>query len=446
MFENLFNLHLHPKTMKIFIQTYGCTLNQSDSEVMAGLLSQEGHKIVKTEDQADLVIINTCTVKDPAEKKCLYKLRHLKKPVVITGCVPQADINNELWKKYSVVGVKQLKQIAYVAEETLKGNVVHFFGDSKDQRLNLPKVRKNDFIEIIPLCCGCLGECSYCKTRHARGSIVSYKPSAIIKQLKTALKEGIKEFHLTSQDNGAYGLDINTNLPELLRSILAIKGDFRIRLGMINPEHTLVYLDQLIKIYQHEKMFKFLHLPVQSGSNKILKLMKRKYKKEDFIKIVNAFKKAIPELTLATDVICGFPGESESDFSETVEILKKTKPSILNISKFFSRPGTQAAILEQEETGIRNTKIKKKRSKVIHDLSLKLRQNDSWMGWQGEVLVDDIGKYNSLIARNDFYKLVIIKKKGYLGKKIKVKIIETHMDYLVAEILTQKQPDRKAGC
>jgi len=407
--------------MKIFNKTFGCTLNRSDSEVMAGLLKKEGYKIVDDEDKADLVIINTCTVKGPTENKFYRYLKNIKdKKIIIAGCIPQADPELKILEKYSLIGVNQLVKIGFVVEKTLKGNTVKLLKKEHNPRLNLAKIRKNPVIEIIPICEGCLGEpCAYCKVKQARGSLFSYDKSVIIKQAENALKDNIKEIWLTSQDNGCYGLDINTNIVELLKDILKIKGDFKIRLGMINPNFALRFLDELIEIYKNKKMFKFLHVPVQTGNNKILKLMKRKYTVEDFFKIINKFRKEIPDITISTDIICGFPTETEQEFLDSYNLIKEIKPDVLNINMFWPRSKTKAAEMKQ----ILSRDIKertRKLTKLFHEIALE--QNKKWIGWEGNVIVDDYGKNNTFIARNYAYKQVILEGNYKLGQKVKVKI------------------------
>lgn len=420
--------------MKIFIRTFGCTLNQSDSEVMAGFLAKAGHKLVEDVDKAELVVFNTCTVKDNPEKRFFSELEKVKqknKMVVVAGCIPQADQHNELLKHVSLLGVKSLDKIVEVVEETKKGNVVRMLRDSKNQRLNLSKVRKNNVVEIIPLSIGCVGECSYCKTRFARGELMSYDVRAIKKQFEAAIKDGVKEVWLTSQDTGAYGKDIGSNLLLLLKELLSVKGDYRVRLGMLNPNHALEFLDELIDVFKHPNMFKFVHLPVQSGSNKILKLMNRKYKVEDFVKIVKKFRKQIPKITISTDIICGFPGESDEDFEKSHDLLKQLKIPVVNITKFCPRPGTPANKMKKLDT-----KIIKKRSKNLAELQEKIVDNKEWLNWKGRIIIDEIGKNNSFVGRNDYYKPVVLKNvKLKLGDVVEIKVNRVLRNYLEAGLV-----------
>ena len=418
---------------KVWFKTYGCTLNYSDTEVMKGLLQKAGFREAADQAGADLIIFNTCTVKDPAEKKFLYELSKTKKPVVIAGCVPQAGI--ERFNNYSVIGVRQLHKIVEVVEETLKGNVVHLIDLQRNKRLNLPKIRRNKLIEIIPTCNGCLGECAYCKTRLARGELCSYSPREIKKQFEDAVNEGIKEIWITSQDNGAYGKDIRMSLAELMKQLLETKGNYKIRIGMINPNFFMEDFDALIKNFKNDKVFKFVHLPAQAGNDRILSLMKRRYTRAEYIELIDRIMKEIPDITISTDIICGFPGETEKEFRESIELIKRTKPGVLNISKFYARPGTSAASMKQLDTKI--IKRRSKELKMVYN-QLALRQNQRWVGWTGEIYIDEKGKNNTFIGRNFAYKPVIVKNKkncDLFGKTVKIKVENVTSYDLKAKII-----------
>jgi len=420
--------------MRIFIRTFGCTLNQSDSEVMAGLLVRAGYELVSNSAEADLVLFNTCTVKDNPEKRFfseLKKARLLGKRVVVAGCVPQADPGNELLRGVSVVGVRNIHRVVEVVEEAMRGGVVRMLGFNNNPRLCLPKIRRNPVVEIIPLSMGCLGECSYCKTRFARGRLMSYDSRAIKKQFELAVKQGVREVWLTSQDSGAYGKDVGSSLPVLLKELLSVEGDYKVRLGMLNPEHALEYLDDLIEIYKHPNMFKFVHLPVQSGSNRILRLMKRKYLVEDFVWVVKSFRRAIPRITIATDIICGFPGETEEDFEMTYKLLEELRIPVVNLTKFCARPGTPAKRMKQLDT-----RIIKERSKILVALQSRIIDNKEWLGWEGSIIIDEVGKQNSVIGRNDYYKPVVIRNaKLSIGSVVSVRVIRVMQNYLEAVLV-----------
>ncbi|MEE9525582.1 MAG: tRNA (N(6)-L-threonylcarbamoyladenosine(37)-C(2))-methylthiotransferase [Candidatus Woesearchaeota archaeon] len=412
---------------KIYIKTYGCALNKSDSETMAGLLKEAGFEVVNDVDDAFIVIINTCTVKGPSETKFYKYLKKLKKEykykkIIIAGCIPQTDPSK--LKKHGLIGTSQITNIVQLVEEVLNDNPIPMLEKKELPRLNLPKIRKNPVVEIIPICEGCLGSCAYCKVRAARGKLRSYPKEEIIEQARKAiLKDRIPEIWLTAQDTGCYGKDIDSSLPELLKEIIKIPGEFKIRLGMLNPNYAYEFLDELIEIFKSEKMFKFLHAPVQSGSNEILKAMKRKYTVEQFNEIIDKFKAAIPNITIATDIIVGFPGETEKQYQDSLDLIKKITPDVLNRSRFWPRPKTPAAKMENRVPG----PIIKHRSGLMSSIftNIARMQNEKWLGWTGIVLVDEIGKDDTKVARNFAYKPIIIPGKYKLGDKLKVRVNKT---------------------
>jgi threonylcarbamoyladenosine tRNA methylthiotransferase CDKAL1 len=217
--------------------------------------------------------------------------------------------------------VQQIDQAVFVVEETLRGNKIHLFKDAKENTstghrkaggapLNLPKIRRNPYIEIIPINTGCLNQCTYCKTKHARGDLGSYEPSEIIDRVNAVLSEGVKEIWLTSEDTGAYGKDINTNIVVLLQGIVKAmeqheNKDAMLRVGMTNPPYILEHLDGIAPLLAHPRVYSFLHVPVQAASNRVLNDMRRLYVKEEFMHVVDFLKEKVPGITIATDVICG---------------------------------------------------------------------------------------------------------------------------------------------
>lgn len=410
--------------MKVYIKTFGCSLNQADSEAMAGLLEKEGNYLVEDPKEADLIIINSCAVKNEAESKLFREIRkHKDKKIIVAGCVPQANPNymKDKLKDYSVVGVNQLDHIADAAKKTLEGQLIQITGKEKKERLLFPTHRANSLVEIVPICEGCLDSCTYCKTKHARGKLYSYRPKDIRAKVFRALEEGVKEVWLTSQDNGCYGFDIKTDAAELINELCkdGPTKDFKLRFGMANPHHIIKIQEKLIGSFKNPQVYKFLHIPIQSGSNKVLKDMNRRYSAKQYLDIVKAFRKEIPEMTVSTDIIVAFPTETEEDFKETLKIIGQSKPEIVNISRFWPRPNTPAAKLKQVDS-----KIAVRRSKETRDLCnrISLDRNKKYIGKELEVLVTEIGKNNTMKCRSDNYIQVITKKKCRLGQRIKVKI------------------------
>jgi threonylcarbamoyladenosine tRNA methylthiotransferase CDKAL1 len=259
--------------------------------------------------------------------------------------------------------------------------------------------------------------------------------------MESALKQGVKEIWLTSQDNGAYGKDIGSSLPALLDELLKIKPigvkpddagemSYMIRIGMINPNHALEFVDELVRILNHPNVFKFVHIPLQSGSNRILKLMNRKYSEEEFIFLVERLRR-VPGLTIATDIIAGFPGETDSEFEETYKLIERLQIPVLNITKFCPRPGTPAKKLK-----VLPNKISKDRTLALANLHKKMRLNLRWIGWEGDVLVDEIGKRNSFVGRNQFYKPIVLKNPGLkLGMIVRARVVKAEEHHLEAELI-----------
>eukprot|EP00921_Rhytidocystis_pertsovi_P022401 GHVQ01035790.1.p1 GENE.GHVQ01035790.1~~GHVQ01035790.1.p1 ORF type:complete len:455 (-),score=22.19 GHVQ01035790.1:4490-5854(-) len=268
-----------PGSQSVYVKTFGCSHNTSDAEFMMGQLSAYGFKLVDNMEEADACVVNSCTVKNPSQDAFMTtvrKAKELRKALIVSGCVPQADRNLSGLEDISVIGVTQTDRVVEVVEQTLAGNVVRLLGKKSLPSLDLPKIRRNPLVEIIPLSTGCLGSCTYCKTKHARGKLGSYDPEAILQRATQAVTEGIQQIWLTSEDTGAYGLDINTDIVTLLRKLVArVPAGVMIRLGMTNPPYMMDHIDAIGEILQLPQVFEFLHVPVQSGSDNTLKHMVR---------------------------------------------------------------------------------------------------------------------------------------------------------------------------
>lgn len=334
--------------MKFFIKTYGCALNQRDGEYIAGTLKKAKHKIVGSIRQADAVVVNSCGVKSKTEAKVISFINSIPKAkkVYVGGCLPRMlDITKQTRSINGIFDTNTISQLPDIVEHGGK-----WFSNAKENKLNKPIVRKNKDIAIIPIAEGCLGNCAYCSVKLARGQLKSYRAEEIIREVKKAVKENCSKIFLTAQDTGCYGEDIGSSLPELLNEILKIKGDYRIRIGMMNPNQLLPISKEMLAVYKDEKIMKFLHVPVQSGSDRVLKEMNRNYKAADFKRIVKAFRGELPSIRIATDIIVGYPSETDKDFKKTLELVKAVKPDVLNMSKFAPRHGTQAKRMRQTGT------------------------------------------------------------------------------------------------
>jgi threonylcarbamoyladenosine tRNA methylthiotransferase CDKAL1 len=423
--------------MNIYIESYGCSASQNEAEIISGLLQEAGFKIVENEKIANLIILVTCYVKTPTENRIIYRIKELQKnypdkKLVISGCMPEGIYwkLNKIAPDASLVSTHHVRKIVEAVKKTLEGRKIEFIGKSDEVKLCLPKIRKNPLVGIVPISSGCNSNCSYCCVRIAKGKLFSYPKKEIIKEVSNSVKNGCKEIWITSQDNASYD---NGKLPEVINDISRIPGKFFVRIGMMNPNNVLPILPELINAYKNDKIYKFLHLPVQSGDKEILRRMNRKYKISDFERIVREFSKEL-KYQLWTDVIVGFPGETEEQFKNTIELIKRIKPDWVNVSKYGARPNTPASKLEQLDS-----KIVNKRSLVLSELvrRISLEKNRKWVGWKGEILISKNGnKENQWFGRNFAYNPVLVEEKdNVLGKFLKVRVLKAEPSYVFAEAI-----------
>ncbi|MBI4173999.1 MAG: tRNA (N(6)-L-threonylcarbamoyladenosine(37)-C(2))-methylthiotransferase [Candidatus Aenigmarchaeota archaeon] len=421
---------------KAYLETYGCSANLADTEMMKGLLQRKGFELVRTPEQADISIVNTCAVKDATEKRMVQRIKTLSaKPLIVAGCLPEArrGLAERLAPNASVLGPDAIGSIGEMASSAISGRRIEDF--SRQNKVLLPKVRANPTIDIIEISSGCLSSCTFCATKLARKDILSYRPAAIRQAVQLAVADGCKEIWLTSQDASAYGADIGTDIASLLESVCAVDGDFMVRLGMMNPLHFLKgkRLSELLETYRNAKVFKFLHLCVQSGSDTVLADMQRGYAVSDFKRIVAAFRAEMPEITVWTDIIVGFPTETYTDFAQTMELLEEVKPDMANVSKYSARPGTKASVMAQLPVD-----AKQERSRRLSELvgKISLEKNVQWKGWKGTVLVDEYDKRLGVwTGRNYAYKKVAMRGNFRHGQKVEAEIVNAGIAHLEGRLL-----------
>ncbi|KAH9491982.1 Threonylcarbamoyladenosine tRNA methylthiotransferase [Bulinus truncatus] len=410
---------------------------------MAGQLAAYGYKITDQKEDANLWLLNSCTVKNPAEDHFRNAIKEAKsqgKLLVLAGCVPQGHQKADYIQGLSVIGVQQIDRIVEVVEETLKGNSVRLLGQKKSSGkkaggapLSLPKIRKNPLIEIIAINTGCLNQCTYCKTKHARGDLGSYRPNEIVERAKQSFSEGVVELWLTSEDLGAYGRDIGVTLPELLWKLIDVVPEgAMIRLGMTNPPYILEHLEEMAKILSHPRVYSFLHVPVQSGSDSVLMDMRREYCVADFQHVVDYLRERVPDVNIATDLICGFPTETDQDFAESMALVEKYKFASLFINQFFPRPGTLAYKMQR----IPAQEVKK-RTKAVSELFQSYHPYTHKLGQVQDVLVTEISfDEQYFVGHNKSYdQVLVLKQEGIMGKIVRVEIVETGKHFMKGRIL-----------
>lgn len=419
--------------MYAYIETYGCSANQNNSEILAGMLTGAGFIVIQDPKLADLIVLNTCIVKGPTEQKMRSAIQLYKnKKLIICGCMPdvEAKIIREIAPKASILGTHHFKDIIKVARKVMDNERFELVDKIDEIKLCMPKMPKNRIIGINQISEGCLGECSYCYTRLAKGKLFSYPKDLILKSIQNDLDSGAKEIWITSQDCAAYGMDKGKHeLPELLNSILKLKGKFFLRLGMMNPNNVKPILGKLIECYKDKKMFKFIHLPIQTGSDKVLDDMERHYKTKDVLEIIEKFRAQFPEMLVSTDMICGYPTETESDFQMSLDLMKKIKPNIINTSKFWAMPKTFASRLKQ----LPSQEIKSRSERLSFlQKQLGLEINKNLVGKEYSCIVDEPGE-SGMIARNINY-LPILIDKAKIGELINVRVVGFAKGYLTGKI------------
>jgi len=432
-----------------YIETYGCSANQNNSEILAGILSRAGFIITNNLEIADIIILNTCIVKSKTESKIKRRIQDLmkdaktKKLMIITGCMPETDAKKlkKLNENAIFLGTHHFKDILNLIRDYQENKLdwkkqAEYLSEASEIKLNLPKKPQNSLISIHQISEGCLGECSFCKTRLAKGGLFSYPKEEILKSIESDLQNGAKEIWITSQDNAAYGLDKNKHeLPELLKEILALKHRFRLRLGMMDPNNVLPILKELIEVYKaNPKIFKFIHIPIQSASNRIVKNMNRFYTIEQAEKIIDEFRKEIPDIMIATDIIVGYPTETQEDHEKNLEFLNSFKPDVLNLSKFSSHKQTPAGKLKQLPKNI----VSKRASELMKEHLRTAKENkQKFLKKTVKIIIEEkLPESDNLFRGHDEnYNIVIVKcGKEMLGKEVDAEITSIGAHNLVGKL------------
>ncbi len=393
----------------VWIESYGCTYNERDAEMLAAVLEDQGCLLVSRPEEADLVVINTCTVTAATDRAMMRRVReNLGRETILTGCLPIA--RKELVRQAGGPGVVFPRD-------------VHAAFDS----LESPPHSHSGIVQVAE---GCNGNCSYCITRFARGRVKSIPLERVGLQVRSAVAAGVAEIRLTGQDVAAYGLETPTSFLRLLASVVSQPGDFMVRVGMMNPASVMPFLHDLPSAWDHPKVFRFLHLPVQSGSARVLERMNRGYSADDVKYIVQEFRDRMPDLFLMTDVICGFPGETEDDFSETCELVRNLKPDKVNITRFSKRPGTPAAQLRDFPD-----RIKKDRSRALQRLAEGIyhEKNAGIIGSVVPVIVTEVVREGSVTCRTPAYRGVVVRGRFPVGTRMNVRVLQDRTYFFTGE-------------
>jgi len=404
--------------MKYFVESYGCTMNFGEGRKLSRDMASMGYGEAGSAEDADIVILNTCTVVETTEKRMLARiseLKKLKKEIVVTGCMAKAQPKR--------VEIRLPESIVLPPEDyhTFAKQIADRYGIAGPA---LPVIQGTD--AILPVAQGCLGNCSYCITKFARGKLKSYEPAELKNDFDSFVDSGAKEILVTAQDTACYGFDTDHSLPTLLSSMLQKDGEYRVRIGMMNPNHLKRIVDDLLPLMEDCRMYRFLHIPVQSGSNTVLKNMRRGYTAESFMELVEHIRESIPDISIATDIITGFPGETDEDHELTKQLIRDLHADTLNITRFSSRPGTDAANMTQIHGRIlkeRSTDLTELKNQVEYEVNSKL------IGKRFKALATEVGKEGTIV-RTGNYRPVVIRENVPLGTFLEVEVTDCRSTYL----------------
>mgnify|MGYP002525677182 FL=1 len=448
------------KNLKYTILTMGCQLNENDSEKLCGMLEKMGYTKTEKQNDADLALFNTCCVRENAEDKLFGKLGELKRLkeqkgiiIAIGGCMMQEKhITDKIKESYPFVDIlfgthtlhKFPEDLYKVIEEKRKlEDILDIDGKIYE---GLPIKRDSKIKASVTIMNGCNNFCSYCIVPYVRGRERSRQPRDIIEEVKKLAKEEYKEITLLGQNVNSYlRVEREKNIPfeeyqgvnsfaTLLRAINKIDGIERIR--FISP-HPKDFTDDVIEaIADCEKVCKLVHLPLQSGNTKVLKEMNRKYTKEQYLNLVEKMKNKIPNLTLSTDIIVGFPGETDEEFEDTLEVVEKVRFEQVYMFIYSRRVGTPGDKMQNQiPEDIKHKRFDKLKALVESQIE---ENNKKYIGTTQKILVEGESKNNSnmLSGRTESNKVVIFEgSKELIDKIINIKIISQHMWYLKGEIL-----------
>lgn len=428
----------------IALISQGCAANFGEGEQIAGIFKALDYEVFFGIPQTapSAYLLNVCTVKGNQSALKLIKNAAEKfpqAPLIITGCVPQ-DFNDKLKALFTSIFITDKNALIQEPETVLK-----FLNSKKNTAIDpiiffISPVREKRFLGIVPISEGCLDACSYCSTRLVKGLHKSIEETQIIEKIKWLVQDGCREIFLTGQDTGCYGFERNTNLAVLVKRILnEIPGNYKIRLGMGNPRHLMRYAEELSEVFSDARVYRFIHLPVQSGSDTVLKKMNRKHTVREYRTLVEMFQTKVQDICLSTDLIVGFPGETESDFKQTLKLLQKTKPSLCNITRFVARPGTIASKMTDkipsQELSQRSALLSQEFQKIA------LENNQKFIGTEETILMEKEGfRKGTFIGRNQSYRPVALQGVYTPGTFIPVKITGAETFALLGKEKTQYSP------
>lgn len=437
------------RKLKACVATFGCQMNFKDSEKLIGILNEIGYE--ETEDEhADLVLYNTCTVRENANLKIYGRLGYLSKLkkensnmiIGLCGCMMQEEhVVEKIKKSYKFVdlifGTHNIFKLAELLYERLSGqkSVIDIWQGTTEIVEDLPSERKYSFKSGVNIMYGCNNFCSYCIVPYVRGRERSRKPEDIINEIKKLVSEGVVEIMLLGQNVNSYGktLENSMTFAQLLQEIEKIDGLKRVRFMTSHPKDLS---DELIDVMAHsKKICKQMHLPLQSGSDRLLKIMNRHYDKQHYLEIVDKLRKAIPDIGISTDIIVGFPGETEEDFNETLDVVKKVQYDSAFTFIYSKRSGTPAAEMENQ---VPQDVVKDRFDrllKVVNEISSK--KTAKYEGTTQLVMAEEVNSHDPELITGRLSNNTVVHFKGtkdLIGQELKVKLLKAKGFYYFGEI------------
>ena len=399
---------------KIYVESYGCSLQKGETGLYVNGMMEKDDIIVHSPEKADVRVIGTCAVIRKTENHMLERIGALSDSGAtrVIGCLPPVSMNSISMKNVEMMSPLEFRGL--------------YRGTLDDV-----EIRETSILDGIPINQGCTGSCNYCISRVARGKLLSRNVTKICGQVRMQIERGVREVRISSLDTAAYGKDTGVRLPELIDMICSIPYDFRLRVGMMEPKNTEEILEKLMKSYGNKKVYRFLHIPVQSGDDRILESMNREYNAEVYYSIVRRFREAFPDSVLSTDIIAGYPDDDEESFQNTMKLLETSEPDIVNITRFsprqytkdFSRappPSNSVKRWSQEYTRIHHEILEKKLNEEI--------------GKRMNVMVTEMGRNDTSVCRDDSYRPIVVKHKLELYSRHDVEIVETSGTYLIGKL------------
>ena len=421
------------------VHTFGCQMNARDSEKLLGVLKEIGYLETEDEDKSDFVIYNTCTVRENANLKVYGRLGHLKNVkrknphmlIAMCGCMMQEpDVVEKIRDSYKFVdivfGTFNIYAMAKLIYNriTSGSQVIDIWEKTKDIVEELPTERKFPFKSGVNIMYGCNNFCTYCIVPYVRGREISREPKDIIMEIERLVKDGVKEVMLLGQNVNSYGktLDDNVTFAELLGEIAKIDGLERIRFMTPHPKDLS---DELIEVIRdNPKVCNHIHLPLQSGSSRLLKLMNRQYTKEHYLELVDKIRKTIPDISITTDIIVGFPGETEEDFEDTLDVVRKAKYDSAYTFIYSKRTGTPAARMEGQ---VAEDVVKERFNRLLQTVSdISHEHIKRYEGHDMDVLVEDVDDHDSDFLTGRMTNNILVHFKG--DKSLIGTVVNVHMD------------------